>query len=147
MKLSRRTIIKGIGATAASTAMTHTASGVLKDSDANTDTFRVQVAHQWGKDGLAAVIKNTSPHTVTITDITEVIGEYGRFNFSDLTRNGPLQLTAGEEVHVPFRVMATPVKPYGHFDNRLQKKIKDSLAIPTTNPAAQVSTTRNPRIV
>ena len=106
------------------------------------------MAHQWSKESLAAVIKNTSPHPATITEITPVIADYGRFNFSDLTREGPLTLAAGEEVHVPFTIMGTPVKPYGHFDNRLQKIIDKSLQISTSNhQSAKVLTPLNIRVV
>ena len=144
MKISRRTVVKGLGAGIASAAIPVSGAAVANSA---TDTFAAQLAHQWGKDSLVAVVKNTSDHSATITDMTSVVAEYGRFNFSELTRNGSLTLAAGDEIHVPFTVMGTPVKPYGHFDNRLQKKIRESLQISTTNQVAQVSTTLNPRIV
>ena len=46
------------------------------------------------------MIKNTSDHDTTITDINSVAIDHGRFNFADLTRNGPLKLAAGEEVRL-----------------------------------------------
>ena len=147
MKISRRTAIKGLGAGLASAAIPATHAASVQSAGA-TDTFSVQVAHQWSKESLAAVIKNTSPHPATITEITPVIADYGRFNFSDLTREGPLTLAAGEEVHVPFTIMGTPVKPYGHFDNRLQKIIDKSLQISTSNhQSAKVLTPLNIRVV
>ena len=146
MKISRRTAVKGMGAAIATAAIPVTSAAVANHA-VNSDSFTVQVAHQWGKDSLVAVIKNTSDHPATITKMTSVAAEYGRFNFSELTDKGPLTLPAGEELHVPFTVMGTPVKPYGHFDHRLQMKIKQSMKISTTNNVAQVSTTMNPRIV
>ncbi len=148
--ISRRTALKGIGAGIASAALARTANAGISSTTsytANTDTFRVQLAHRWGNDSLAAVIKNTSPHAVTITNATPVAADYGRFNFSKLTHRGPLTLAAGEEVHVPFEVMGTSVKPYGHFDNRLQKKLNEALVISTKNASSKVTTTLNPRIV
>jgi len=146
MKISRRTVVKGMGAGIATAAIPVTSSAIANHA-VDSDNFTVQVAHQWGKDSLVAVIKNTSDHPATITKMTSVAAEYGRFNFSELIDKGPLTLLAGEEIHVPFTVMGTPVKPYGHFDNRLQKKIKQSMKISTTNKIALVSTTMNPRIV
>jgi len=151
MKISRRTVVKGIGAGLCST----TATSVLA-SDYNRkrhseseyqDTLRVQIAHRWGGEGIAAVIKNTSDHNTTITDINSVAVDHGRFNFADLTRNGPLKLGAGEEVHVMFTVMGTPAKPYGHFDNRLQKQLRKSLKVTTTDKNARVTSSMNPKIV
>jgi len=147
MKISRRTVVKGIGAGIASAAIPANSPAAIANRAADSDKFTVQLAHQWGKDSLGAVIKNTSDHPATITNMTSVAADYGRFNFSELTDKGPLTLLAGEEIHVPFTVMGTPVKPYGHFDNRLQKKIKQSLKISTTNKVALVSTTMNPKIV
>jgi len=147
MKVSRRTAIKSIGAGVAAATLPGIAQSFQAATTHNTDALRVQIAHQWGKDSIAAVIKNTSTHPTTLTDISSVSADYGRFNFSDLTRNGPLTLAAGEEVHVPFTVMGTPVKPYGHFDNRLQKKLKESLSISTANRSVNVTTSLTPVVV
>jgi len=159
MKISRRTAIKGIGASMATTAaapalsaraLSADAFSIIDDNSANpaqTDKLNVQVAHQWGKESIVAVIKNTSDHSTTITDINSVAAEYGRFNFESLTRNGPLTLSAGEEVHVPFTVMGTPVTPYGHFDNRLQKQLKKALKISTASRSTKVATAMGPKLV
>lgn len=149
MKMSRRTAIKGIsaGIATAVAAPVFAKTASANTADQNTDTIRVQIAHQWGNDSIAAVIKNTSTHNTTITNIDSVAADYGRFNFSDLTKNGPITLAAGEEVHVPFTIMSTPAKPYGHFDNRLQKTLKGSLSITTTKKVASVTTTLSPKIV
>lgn len=154
MKISRRTVVKGLGTGIFSTALASQASGISPsltsqntDNPATDDTLRVQIAHRWGADSIVAVIKNTSDHSATITDINSVATDYGRFNFSDLTKYGPLTLTSGEEIHVPFTVMGTPVKPYGHFDNRLQKHLKRSLKIATTSQSTQVTTSLNPKVV
>ena len=155
MTISRRTVIKGLGASIATTSALAVSSGIAGASagvDASRsedlpDSLNVQLAHQWGDDSLAAVIRNTSGHTVTLLDINSVAADYGRFNFSELTRNGPITLAPGAEIHVPFVQMGTPVKPYGHFDNRLQKLLKASMTVSTTNPVASVSTSMSPRIV
>ena len=144
MKMSRRTVVKGIGAGIASAAIPR---GVDAQSELSDEKFSVQVAHRWGGNSIAAVIKNKSNHPATIVDITSVAADYGRFNFSELTKNGALTLAAGEEVVIPFTVMGTPVKPYGHFDNRLQKKLKESLKITTTQKHAQVKVSVSPRVV
>lgn len=154
MKITRRTAIKGLAASVASATI---ANGVKagtvpkfasKDFNPdNTDTFKVQVAHRWGNESLAAVIKNTSPHAATINNVNSLSADYGRFNFSTLTQHGPLTLAAGEEVIVPFEVMGTPVNAFGHFDNRLQKRLQEALVISTENASAKVTTTLNPRIV
>lgn len=152
MKISRRTVVKGLSAGFCSTALaTSLAPALAKssttDGPATNDTLRVQIAHQWGGDSLAAVIKNTSDHSATITDINSVAADYGRFNFADLIKNGPLMLSAGEEVYVPFTVMGTPTKPYGHFDNRLPNHLKRSLKISTNNPLTKVTTSMGPKLV
>ena len=149
MNISRRTAIKSIGAGLAGAAIPSSHASVDITNGINTDSFSVQLAHQWGKDSMVAIVKNTSDHPATITQFAPgaVVADYGRFNFSQLTDNGPLTLAAGEEAHVPFTVMGTPVKPYGHFDNRLQKIIRDSLTINTQNRVAKVTTTLSPKIV
>lgn len=152
MKISRRTIVKGIGAGICSTTVTSVLANAsrrksLLSKDTAQDSLSVQIAHQWGDESIAAIIKNTSDHNTTITDINSVAAEYGRFNFAALTRNGPLTLAAGEEVHIPFTVMGTPVAPYGHFDNRLQKQLKKTLRISTDNRKTRVRTAMHPIIV
>ncbi len=154
MTISRRTVVKGLStgfcSTALITKMTPamaTANKPASDNGASNDTLRVQIAHQWGSNSIAAVIKNTSGHSATITDINSVSADYGRFNFSDLTKSGPLTLSAGEEVYVPFTVMGTPARPYGHFDNRLQKHLQRSLKISTSNQFAKVTTSVSPKVV
>ena len=158
MKISRRTIVKGIGAGIFSTTATSVLANAGKDSQSGSndppktfnpqDTLRVQIAHKWGENSIAAVIRNTSGRCTTITNINSVTADYGRFNFSNLTRNGPVTLAAGEEVHVPFTVMGTPAKPFGHFDNRLQKHLQRSLYISTdTSKIAKVVTSMGPRVV
>ena len=149
MNISRRTAIKSIGAGLATAAIPSSQAADDAISSINTDTFSVQLAHQWGKDSLVAIVKNTSSHPATITQFSPgaVVADYGRFNFSQLTDNGPLTLAAGEEAHVPFTIMGTPVKPYGHFDNRLQKIIRDSLTINTKNKVAKVTTALSTRLV
>lgn len=146
MKISRRTVIKSIGASAASLTAASAVSAKTKNTE-KADTISVQIAHQWAEDSIAAVIKNTSAHHTAITNINSVTADYGRFNFEALTSNGPLHLAPGQEVHVPFTVMGTPVKPYGHFDNRLQKKLKESLVVSTANTLSKVSTSISPRLV
>lgn len=147
MEVSRRTVIKGIGAGIASAAIPASAAISSNKSNHTTDTFRIRIAHQWSNESVAAVIKNTSPQSTTITGMTSVVTDHGRFDFSELTDNGPLTLAAGEELNVPFTVMGTPAKAYGHFDHRLQKKIRESLVITTANQSAKVSITLNPQIV
>ena len=148
MKISRRTVVKGIGAGIFSTTVTSVlANSAENKTPVSQDTLSVQIAHQWGNESIAAVIKNTSDKSTTITDINSVAAEYGRFNFESLTRNGPLTLSAGEEVHVPFTVMGTPVTPYGHFDNRLQKQLKKALKISTGNGLSKVTTAMGPKLV
>jgi len=149
MNISRRTAIKSVGATVAAVATTPALATATHgiSSDRQQDSLNVQIAHQWGKESIAAVIKNTSNTTTTITDIDSVAADYGRFDFSDLTRNGSLTLASGEEVHVPFSVMGTPVKPYGHFDNRLQKILRKSLRVSTTGKSVNVTTSLSPRII
>ena len=152
MKISRRTVVKSL--TTLSTAALTTkltpavasTQGTSENSDSD-DTLRVQIAHRWGDESIAAVIKNTSDHSTKITDINSVTADYGRFNFADLTKNGSLTLRAGEEIHVPFTAMGTPAKPYGHFDNRLQKHLQKSLKISTSQPLARVTTSLSPKIV
>lgn len=150
MKISRRTVVKGLSAgfcsTALATSLAQAKSSAIEDTATN-DTLRVQIAHRWGGNSIAAIIKNTSDHSATITDINSVSADYGRFNFTDLTKNGPLTLSAGEEVHVPFIVMGTPTRPYGHFDNRLQKHLKRSLKISTVNQFTKVITSLSPKVV
>ena len=154
MKISRRTAIKGLSASIATSvaapALAAEAFSTVNNNSpvaAQIDKLKVQVAHQWGKESIVAVIKNTSDRSTTITAISPVTADYGRFNFSELTKTGPLTLAAGEEVHVPFTLMGTPAKPFGHFDNRLQKILKKSMAISTTNNFAKVTTSMSPRIV
>lgn len=151
MKISRRAVVKSLctslGATALSTTLAPAMAKETIEHSANEDSLRVQIAHRWGDESIAAVIKNTSDHSTTITEINSVTADYGRFNFADLIKNGSLTLSAGEEVHVPFTVMGTPVKPYGHFDNRLQKHLKQSLRITTGNRFAKVTTSINPKLV
>ena len=153
MNISRRTAIKGIGAGMATVVATPAvstaalATGNSSGTDEHSDKLTVKIAHQWGKESIAAVIKNTSDHSTTITSINPVAADYGRFEFSSLTDSGPLTLAAGEEVHVPFTPMGTPGKPYGHFDNRLQKILKESLKISTTGRTARATTSMGPVIV
>lgn len=149
MNISRRTAIKSVGATLAGVATTRAiaSTGSAQSSANHQDSLSVQIAHQWGKESIAAVIKNTSDNSTTITDINSVVANHGRFDFSKLTRNGSLTLASGEEVHVPFTVMGTPVKPYGHFDNRLQKILKQSLKVSTANQSVNVTTSLSPRII
>lgn len=154
MSISRRNAIKGISAGMATavvapilSADTFPAKDEAIKADSQSDRLNVQIAHQWGNESIVAVIRNTSDHNTTITDISPVTAGYGRFDFSDLTKTGPVTLAAGEEVHVPFTVMGTPAKPFGHFDNRLQKMLKKSLAVTTTNSNVKVTTSMSPRIV
>lgn len=152
MKISRRTVVKGLttlGTTALATKLTPAIASTRGASEhaESDDTLRVQIAHRWGDESIAAVIKNTSNHGTTITDINSVTADYGRFNFAELTKKGSLTLAAGEEVHVPFTVMGTAAKPYGHFDNRLQKHLQKSLRISTSQPFARVTTSLSPKIV
>jgi len=157
MKITRRAAIKGIGAGITAVAAPAFSTTVIaakhepSEADARiellTDRLHVQIAHQWGKKSIAAVIRNTSDHEITITDISPVKTDHGYFDFSDLTKTGPMTLLAGQEVHVPFTVISTPVKPFGHFDNRLQKILKKTLAVSTTNSNAKVTTSMSPRIV
>ena len=148
MTISRRTVVKGLGAGICSTALTPAlAKSNHQHKLESHDTLRVQLAHQWGSESIAAVVKNTSRHSTTITDMNSVAADYGRFNFSELTENGPLTLAAGEEIHVPFILMGTPAKPFGHFDNRLQKHLKSTLKISTTNSRTRVTTASGPKIV
>ena len=149
MKISRRTAIKGIGTGIATAVASPALSAANNDSPATaqSDSLHVQVAHKWGKQSIVAVVKNTSGHNTTITDMSPVTADYGRFDFSSLTETGPLTLAAGEEVYVPFTLTGTPVKPFGHFDNRLQKILKKSLTVSTTSRSARVTTSMSPRIV
>ena len=158
MDQSRRNTLKAIGATTiAATIGTLTPLSVATAvenspvaSPLSVDQFSVFIEHTWGGQEATVVIKNTSDHSATITDIKPsfVSAEPGLFDFSVVTRNGSRTLERDEEVRIPFTRMGSPMTAIGHFDHSLQKHLRNTLTIRTDQwQVAKTTTSLSPKIV
>lgn len=157
MDQTRRNTLKVIGATGAGIAIGGFApianAIAISDSpdtpDFNVDKFNARIEHTWGGLDANLVIKNTTGQSATIHQVSPsyLTAEPGIFDFSAITKNGPLTLAADEEIRIPFTRMGTSAT-IGHFDRSIQKRLRDTLTIKTEpHRIATISTTLNPTIV